>query len=206
MASCTANAISAAILFNQAKQPNPKAENEWVWPSRLFIYYNERVIEGTTESDAGAQIRDGIKVVAGMGVCKEGDWAYSINNLKRQPDPECYVQAKRELVTSYCRVMPNLTALKACLVAGTPFVFGISIYESFESDQAKQTGLIATPSQSDPLIGGHAMLCKGYDDELQCFLVQNSWGPEWGIKGFCWIPYDYMLSSAMDVWAINAVS
>jgi hypothetical protein len=42
-------------------------------PSRLFIYYNERVIEGTVAHDAGAQIRDGIKAVAKLGAPPEDE-------------------------------------------------------------------------------------------------------------------------------------
>ena len=62
LGSCTANGIAAAIEFEQKKQ-GKKAFT----PSRLFIYYNERAIEGTVNHDSGAQIRDGIKSVAAVG-------------------------------------------------------------------------------------------------------------------------------------------
>src|SRR5208283_5132068 len=51
LGSCTANAIAAAMEFERIKQNLPD-----FLPSRLFIYYNERVIEGTVNSDGGAQI------------------------------------------------------------------------------------------------------------------------------------------------------
>src|SRR5471032_300397 len=70
LGSCTANGIGGAIHFERLKQ---QAAPDFV-PSRLFIYYNERVIEHTVQSDAGAQIRDGIKTVAKQGDCPETEW------------------------------------------------------------------------------------------------------------------------------------
>src|SRR5437588_9734667 len=58
--SCTANAIAAAIQFDKMRQ----AHLEISVPSRLFIYYNERAMERSINSDSGAQIRSGIKSIA----------------------------------------------------------------------------------------------------------------------------------------------
>jgi C1A family cysteine protease len=58
LGSCTAKGIAGAIDFDQHKQGTKEFT-----PSRLFIYYNERVIEGTVKQDSGAQVRDGIKSV-----------------------------------------------------------------------------------------------------------------------------------------------
>ena len=69
--SCTANAIAAALEFDMMRQ-----QQEAFTPSRLFIYYNERLMEGTVASDAGANIRDGIKSVASVGDCPETLWPY----------------------------------------------------------------------------------------------------------------------------------
>src|ERR1700682_6646972 len=76
LGSCTANAIGAAIEFDRIKQKI----SDFV-PSRLFIYYNERVIEGTVRSDSGAMIRDGIKSVASLGVCPEPEWPYRVRRV-----------------------------------------------------------------------------------------------------------------------------
>ena len=71
LGSCTANAISAALQFDQKKQ-----KLKSVMPSRLFIYYNERDIEGTVNQDSGAMIRDGIRSVNKLGSCPEKMWPY----------------------------------------------------------------------------------------------------------------------------------
>src|SRR5690349_8351692 len=69
LGSCTANAIAGAIEFDRLKQKLADFT-----PSRLFIYYNERVIEHSVDSDSGAQIRDGIKTTAKLGDCPESEW------------------------------------------------------------------------------------------------------------------------------------
>ncbi len=84
LGSCTANAIAGAIQFDRMKQ---KLAPDFT-PSRLFIYYNERVIEHSVASDSGAQIRDGIKSVARQGDCPETEWPYVIAKFKTKPSAE----------------------------------------------------------------------------------------------------------------------
>src|SRR3954452_20400298 len=86
LGSCTGNAIAGAIHFDRLKQT---LTPDFV-PSRLFIYYNERVIEGDVESDNGAQIRDGIKSVAKQGVPPEADWCSSMAKFAQKPPPKAY--------------------------------------------------------------------------------------------------------------------
>ena len=64
--SCTANAIVGVLEFLEKKDKRPFADL-----SRLFVYYNERVLEHTVNSDNGAFIRDGIKSIVKQGVCIE---------------------------------------------------------------------------------------------------------------------------------------
>src|SRR6266700_4638277 len=86
LGSCTANAIAGAIQFDQMKQKLAQIFT----PSRLFIYYNERVIEHTVDSYSGAQIRDGIKSVGTLGDCPETEWPYVIAKFKTKPPAKCY--------------------------------------------------------------------------------------------------------------------
>ncbi len=99
LGSCTANAISGAIQFEQKKQ----GVTQFV-PSRLFIYYNERDMEGTVNSDAGAQIRDGVKSVANIGVCPETEWPYAIDKFADKPTPTCYTDATKCEAVGYQRL------------------------------------------------------------------------------------------------------
>ena len=194
LGSCTANAIAEAIKYIQPE----------FFPSRLFIYYNERVIEGTVREDSGAQIRDGIKSVASTGVCPEVECPYIISNFARKPSRKAYQEAKKDVITSYLRVS-NAQEIKSCIAQGYPVVFGFTVYESFESQKTAKTGIVSMPTESDVLVGGHAVLAVGYDDEKKLVIVQNSWGRAWGDEGYFYLPYDYMFSPSLanDMWTIR---
>ena len=96
LGSCTANAIGGAIEFDRMKQKLTD-----FMPSRLFIYYNERLIEGTVNSDSGAQIRDGIKTVASQGVSPEPEWPYDITKFTKKPPAKAYTDAATDRAVSY---------------------------------------------------------------------------------------------------------
>jgi C1A family cysteine protease len=200
--SCTANAIGAAFQFAQKKQGLAD-----FMPSRLFIYYNERVMLGTVDEDSGAIIRDGIKSVNKLGTCNEDTWKYNVARFTEKPDAESYTQALDHQVTGYRRVAPSLRQMQGCLASGRPFVFGFSVYESFESPDVARTGEVPLPGADEQLRGGHAVLAVGYDESTQRFLVRNSWGDKWGEGGYFTMPYDYLTNPelAQDFWAIYVV-
>jgi C1A family cysteine protease len=204
LGSCTANAIAAAIQFEQIRQKKPKP----FAPSRLFIYYNERVMEHTVGQDAGAQIRDGIKSVNHIGACPETDWPYVIASFTRKPPTRAFKDAPLGKAVSYQRVVQTLDQMKGCLAAGFPIILGISVYESFESPQVAKSGVVPMPAHSEKLLGGHAILSVGYDDAKQRFIMRNSWGTSWGIQGYFTIPYPYLTDSNLcdDLWTIRMVA
>ena len=198
LGSCTANAIAAAIEFEQKKR---------FVPSRLFIYYNERVIEGTVDSDSGAQIRDGIKSVATQGAPPEKDWPYVIAKFRDTPPTSAFRDAKADIVTLYQRLIQDLNTMKGCLASGYPFVFGFTVYASFEGPKVAKNGIVPMPAADEKMVGGHAVLAVGYDDASRHFLVRNSWGPLWGLKGYFKMPYAYLTTAklASDFWTIRGV-
>jgi len=188
LGSCTANAIAGAIEFDRLKQKLGDFT-----PSRLFIYYNERAIEHTIDSDSGAQIRDGIKSVGKQGDCPETEWPYVIARFKTRPKSQCYADALKYRAVLYQRL--------------TPFVFGFTVYESFESAQVARTGHASLPKSGETIVGGHAVVGVGYDDAKQWFVVRNSWGGKWGMKGYFTLPYAYVTDDnlASDFWTIRVV-
>jgi C1A family cysteine protease len=203
LGSCTANAIGGALEFAQIKQ---KQKNPFT-PSRLFIYYNERVIEHTVDSDSGAQIRDGVKSVNKLGAPPETDWPYDINKFAHKPTEKAYKDAKKNQAIVYQRLTPTLGQLKGCLASGFPFIFGFTVYESFESQEVANSGHLEMPQTGEKQLGGHAVLAVGYQDSSQTFVVRNSWGADWGIKGYFTMPYPYLLQGtlASDFWTIRSV-
>ena len=202
LGSCTGNALAAAFEFDLLKQNLP----DFI-PSRLFIYYNERRLEGTVSSDSGAQIRDGVKTLVRQGVCPETAWPYDITKFADKPSAACYTDALTHQATSYQRVPRTLEQMKGCLAEGFPFVFGFTVYDSFESQDVAKTGVVPMPSPDESVLGGHAVVAVGYDDADERFRVRNSWGIGWGQEGYFTMPYAYLTDSglAADFWTLRLV-
>lgn len=201
LGSCTANAIANAHYFGQLKQ-DPAAA---ALPSRLFIYYNQRMMAGTHDHDSGATLRDGIKSIARQGVCTENRWPYDIAKFAKKPTTIAFKEALKQQELTYRRVPQSLSQLKGCLAEGWPFLFGFTVYQSFESPRVSRTGQISLPSPIESPLGGHAALAVGYDDIRQNFTLMNSWGEKWGERGFGYLPYAYLLDPGLagDFWVMG---
>lgn len=203
LGSCTANALSAAFEFSRKKQ----RLKDFI-PSRLFLYYNERVMIKTVNSDSGAYIRDGIKSLNAKGICPEKAWKYVEEKFTIKPPKKCYDDALKCTVKSYERLNnTSLTQLQSCLSQGYPFVFGFTVYESFMSPAVASTGILPMPKSKEKVAGGHAVMAVGYDDSKQAMIVRNSWGKDWAIKGYFYMPFGYITSSHLcdDFWTIRIV-
>lgn len=202
LGSCTANAIAGAIEYDQRRQKLTE-----FMPSRLFIYYNERAMEGSIASDSGAEIRDGIKSVNQLGVAPESDWKYNVKKFKTKPTAAVFKEALLHQSVAYKRVPQTKNGICGCLAEGYPIVFGFNCYESFEADAIARTGILEMPQPHEKSVGGHAVLCVGYDLAKGYVLVRNSWGADWGQKGYFWMPLDYILETnlADDFWQISKI-
>ncbi len=202
LGSCTANALAGALEFLELKQKQPLVDL-----SRLFIYYNERVIEHSVKQDSGAMLRDGIKTLAKQGVCAEKLWPYALKKFATKPSAACYTQAKQHTISSYQR-LSTTQEMRACLAAGFPFVFGFTVYESFESQAVASSGVVPMPKPSERVLGGHAVCAVGYDDAAKRFIVRNSWGAGWGKKGYFTMPYTYLADRNLsdDFWTMRQLA
>jgi len=195
LGSCTGNGIAGCINFIQ----------KGFFASRLFIYYNERAIEGTTNKDSGANIRDGINSVVKQGACSEDIVPYDISQFTVKPSQEAYDNALKDVVTEYL-ALEGVEDIKNCLAQGFPVVCGITVFESFESAQVATTGIVPIPEPSEQELGGHCVKIVGYDDSNQRFIVANSWGTGWGEFGYFTIPYAYIEKYGSDFWTIRSTS
>lgn len=204
LGSCTAQAIAGLIQYDKIALQRPSA----VIPSRLFIYYNERVMEGTIGIDAGASIRDGIKSLNTYGFCHEGFWPYLEQRFSKRPSDACYKEARTNIVQTYERVGQSQKGIKAVLADGFPVVFGSTVFDSFMSNDVAKTGVVTYPKTTESAVGGHAMLIVGYDDSKRVFIVRNSWGEGWGDKGYCYFPYEYItdMKLSADFWTVRFVN
>ena len=201
LGSCTANAIGFCYHFDELKQNN---QSSFI-PSRLFIYYNERNMEGHTSDDSGAEIHDGVHTINTIGVCPEDNWPYDINKFSEKPADNCYELAKNHQSVSYQAVEQSIDQLRAAIISGFPVVFGFTVYDSFESPDVTKTGIMPMPKEGEKILGGHAVAIVGFDDTQKLFIVRNSWGENWGDKGYFYMPYEFIInpSYASDFWVIT---
>jgi len=196
--SCTANALVGSLEFLEKTEGS-----NFIDLSRLFIYYNERSIEHREDTDAGSTLRDGIKALKNYGTCAESTWPYEEKLLLKKPTPDAYAQGARRKISKYER-LKNLEDMIDCLARGFPFVFGVKVFESFESPVARETGFIPLPNMHEKFLGGHALLAVGYDNDRKLLLFKNSWGTKWGKEGYGFLPYDYLtLGLTLDYWTIQ---
>ena len=138
------------------------------------------------------------------GACDETLLPYNVNKYKIKPSNSCVRSATPHTRDfKYLSVDPTVLAIKQCLNAGFPIVFGMEVYESFETDYVAATGIVPMPNiATEELLGGHAVTMYGYDDTKKQFIVMNSWGFKWGDKGFFYLPYDY-LKYMSDLWTMK---
>jgi C1A family cysteine protease len=203
LGSCVAQAMAAALMFGRSKQKLAK-----FMPSRLFIYYNSRALDGDVTKDYGTTIRSAIKSVATHGFAHESAWKYDVASFAMKPPANVYADGKKFYSTKYYSIdNSNINSIKTCLSAGYPIMIGYTLYESFyEADS--NGGFVPMPTDSK-LEGGHCVLLVGYDDATERFIVRNSWGKSAGDgTGHYYMPYEYLTSKdlADDFWTIRAVS
>jgi len=197
LGSCTANAIVAIFQYDAPT----------FMGSRLFLYYNERVMIKTTSYDSGAYLSDGIKSLKTSGICAESLWPYSVGKFATKPPNPCYTAALKNRVITANNIPNTLAAMKASLVANEPFVIGFLVYASFQTNAVAATGIVPMPRNGERLLGGHAVVVCGYDDSKQWWIVRNSWGSKWGAGGYFYVPYAYFLNTrlASDLWNVTSI-
>lgn len=200
---CVGASIASALMYNRMKSK----ETPEFRPSMMYIYYNARLVEGTINEDAGAEIRTGIKVVNKYGFCSERNWPFVPAKYKQKPPAKAYLAGTLYKAAEYYRMdNSKINDLKTCIASGYPFVFGYQTYESGEAAD-KNGGKYPMPKTTERSMGGHASVICGYDDSTKMFQIHNSWGTEVADKGYYYIPYDYITNTELsdDFWFIKKI-
>jgi len=197
LGSCTGQAVVGAyeLLLNK------EVPTKFTDLSRLFVYYNARLIENVVNEDVGAYMRDAVKAVQKYGVCAESIWPYNIQDFSITPSISSYEDATHRNIKNYYRIS-TLEDILDAINKDWPVVFSMKVYTSFDNlyDSENTTQL---PSSGEEPIGAHAMCLVGYDLQKQMLLARNSFGTDWGMDGYCYIPFDYARTEIMDSWIFD---
>lgn len=200
LGSCTAQACAGAIEFTQRHRFGNHLDC-----SRLFLYRAARKllfkVSGAGRiGDTGATLRESFKVMSGLGVPPEWAWPYDVDKFDDEPPPDVYAWAAAFQALYYVSAK-SLAEVKALLRNEIPVCFGFSVYESI--GEADATGHIPVPEPGERLVGGHAVVAVGYQDEMERVIIRNSWGRGWGEAGYGFLPYWYFESGlTSDYWAL----
>jgi C1A family cysteine protease len=215
LGSCTANAGVGMVEYFEKR-----SFGRHVDASRLFLYKVTRNLLGWT-GDTGAYLRSVMGALVLFGVPPERYWPYVVAKYDEEPSAFLYAYAQSYQAVNYYRLDPYgtspstlLSRIKVYLAGGLPSIFGFTVYSSIS--QAASTGQIPFPVTSESVLGGHAIMAVGYDDNLKiknssptgvettgAFLIRNSWGTSWGDHGYGWLPYEYVMRGiATDWWSM----
>lgn len=215
LGSCTANAGVGIVEYFERR-----AYGKHIDASRLFLYKTTRNMLHWT-GDTGAFLRSTMGALVLFGVPPEEYWQYVVADFDKEPPAFCYAFAQNYQALRYYRLDPPTTPgdvvlarVKSNLSAGLPSMFGFTVYNSYT--QANTTGKIPYPTAGERIVGGHAIVAVGYDDNMKikntnagavettgALLIRNSWGGGWGAAGYGWLPYEYVLKRlATDWWSL----
>lgn len=189
LGSCVANSGVLCAKY-EIKQYFPTVNIDL---SRLFLYYNTRVIEGTINEDSGAYIPDSFKAMSKQGICLESLYPYNTHKFTQKPSDSSYTDGLKHMPLRYTNVPQELSTIQKTLISGCYVSFGIDVYSSFMDKWP--TDVMPIPKPGETFEGGHCLTIVGYSNSRQCFLIQNSWGKSWGNQGSFWMPYSYALGS-----------
>jgi len=173
--------------------------------SRLFVYYNARLVANQQSYDAGCTPRNAMKALATYGAPLEAEWAYDTSKITAVPPASAYASGKplASKIKAYQSVL-SLTAMKSALSQGLPVVFGFQVPDTFVS-VTKYNGIQPMYTSTTKWIGRHAVLAVGFDDVTQTVLCRNSFGPTWGNQGYFTMGYGWFSNFygyVSDAWVI----
>ena len=208
--SCTSNVVCAAYGLELVRQSLESNTLKYFASSRLFLYYNSRLYDGTTDQNVAVSFRDVFKAMKKYGVCTESLWPYDERKFSKKPSSTCYKNGLRNSIVKYSRLEQDIDQFRACLKAGYPFTVGFEVYSSFSNLDNDILGVMPMPTEKEidresPSL--HAVLAVGYDDDARRITILNSWGSSFGDNGYFYMPYDYIVNKerAFDFWKIEEV-
>jgi len=192
--SCTGHAVASLIHTVVRQRVSPY----------MLYYFARRYDQFEGEEDIGSSLRGTFKGWFYHGVAFEQDW----QQLDPPPDldlesPAFIRKCRERPLGAFYRVNPfRLDDMQSAINELGAIAVSAAIHDGWRSPIVMRRGeeemhLIARPVNPEA-IGGHAFALVGYNEVG--FLVQNSWGTNWGKGGYATLPYEDWLENAYDAW------
>lgn len=154
------------------------------------------------EDHAGSSCRGAIRGWKNMGVCGSDEWPFTGKAGTEELTIERAYSARSHTLGCYYRLRPEITHYHAALNETGALFVSASVHQGW-NDPVKLNAKdkLATIQPHDDPTGGHAFAIVGYNS--QGFIVQNSWGPSWGTKGFAIWLYEDWIRNVSDGWVFR---
>lgn len=193
---CTGFGLAATINLLSKKGGNSKFRAS----ARMLYEMAKMHDEWPGEDYAGSSCRGAIRGWKNMGVCDDDLWKYST----RSPGTltiERALAARTNTLGAYYRLMPEVTDYHAAINEVGAVYVSATVHEGWSNPKPKKTGELPEMDFSPKTIGGHAFAIVGYTNNG--FIVQNSWGNNWGKSGFAVWTYEDWCENVSDGWVFR---
>lgn len=198
LGSCSANAFVNAY----ENMVLSSGETNFVDLSRLFLYYNSRILEESVETDSGViEIKSTLDAAKEYGICTEEIWPYQANTIYTTPSNEAYTDALQRRIPSYEFIANDDAMREVISLYSKPVLIGMYVFDDFMLAN-KTKYIIPMPNDTEFALGGHAVIVVGYTENKD-FIIKNSFGTDWGNDGYAILPKEYSERYIFDRWHIT---
>jgi hypothetical protein len=204
---CTGFGLAAVINYLRWKQAVDAGEKAPDKVSERMLYHLARFYdEWSGEDYEGSSCRGAMKGWQRHGVCDGAHWPYrdADGNVAFIPPVGGWDRdaATRPLGAYYRIDKDSISDMQAALVEVGAIYASATVHRGWFLDPVGRMAPIGLPVIEVPEdranVGGHAFALVGFTREG--FIIQNSWGPGWGIKGFAILPYTDWVERGSDAW------
>lgn len=196
---CTGFGLAAVINFLQWKHNGFQLQGLKTVSPRMLYHMARLYDEWPGEDYEGSSCRGAMKGWHRHGVCTDPVWPY--RNAKKEiafvpPRPGWEQDAASRPLGAYYRIdKRSLSDLQSAIVEVGAIYCSANVHKGWFLKRTREPALIPLQAKN---IGGHAFAIIGYTEDG--FIVQNSWGPDWGYHGFAILGYEDWLRNGTDAW------